>query len=189
MDQFEFFFAFYGLILGLAVAELLNGVAGVVRARRVRRVGLQTALLAAFVILVVIATWLDAWRSLKGVRLALADLALPFGIGALYYLAAVTVFPKDIERWETLDDYFAERKRYVAGLLLAAEVLVTATFGEVLSGAFRTDPVRFWTWLVPYNIAIHGSLLALMFVKDRRWNIALLVGLLLLFLIPYWNGR
>jgi hypothetical protein len=187
VDQFEFFFAFYGLILGLAVAELLNGVAGLVRAQRVRRVGLQTALLAAFVMLVVIATWLDAWKTLRDVRLALSDLALPFGIGALYYLAAVTVFPKDVERWESLDDYFAERKRYVAGLLLAAEVLLSATFGDVFSDVFRTNPVRFWTWLVPYNIAIHAALLALIFVKGRRWNIAVLAGLILLFLIPYWN--
>ncbi len=32
IDKFSFFFAFYGLILGLAVAELLNGFAGMVRA-------------------------------------------------------------------------------------------------------------------------------------------------------------
>ena len=41
MAQFEFFFAFYGLLLGLAVAELLQGVGSVMRARRIRSSGLQ----------------------------------------------------------------------------------------------------------------------------------------------------
>ena len=189
MTEFEFFFAFYGLILGLAVAELLNGLAGVVRARRLRHVGVQTALLATFTLLAVVATWLDAWRSLRDVRLAMGDLALPFGIGALYYLAAVSVFPKDVEAWASLDDYFAERKRYVVLMLLAAEILLTATFADSIRETFVTDPARFWSWTAPYNVAIHGALLALVFSRRRMLNLALLGALILLFLIPYWNGR
>lgn len=38
MDRFGFFFAFYRLILGLAVAELLSGFAGMVRAHALRAV-------------------------------------------------------------------------------------------------------------------------------------------------------
>lgn len=39
MSGFEFFFSFYGLLLGFAMAELLGGFADVVRAGRVRRSG------------------------------------------------------------------------------------------------------------------------------------------------------
>jgi hypothetical protein len=145
--------------------------------------------MAVFTLMALMATWLDAWRSLKDVRLAFADLALPFGIGGLYYLAAVIILPKDVESWETLDTYYDERKRYVAGLLLGAEVLLTATFADIAVSQARTDLVRFWTWFVPYNLAIHGSLLALVFTRGRRLDIALWSGLILLFLIPYWNGR
>jgi hypothetical protein len=189
MDEFEFFFAFYGLLLGLAVAELLNGVGGVVRARRVRKVGSRTALMAVFTLMALVATWLDAWRSLREVRLAFSDLALPLGIGAIYYLAAVIVFPKDVEAWETLDAYYDERKRYVAGLLLAAEVLLTATFLELAYARTLKEPMWLWTWFLPYNLAIHGALLALVFNKRRWLDVALWIGLILLFLIPYWHGR
>jgi hypothetical protein len=189
VTEFEFFFAFYGLILGLAVAELLNGVAGVVRARRVRKVGLRTVLMAVFTLMALMATWLDAWRSLREVRLAFSDLALPFGIGGLYYLAAVVIFPKDVEAWETLDAYYDERKRYVAALLLGAETLLTATFIDIAVEGYRTNPANFWSWFVPYNLAIHGGLLALVFTRRRWLDVALWSGLILLFLIPYWNGR
>ncbi len=189
MDEFEFFFAFYGLILGLAVAELLNGLAGLVRARQLRRLGPQTALLAAFVLLAVVATWIDAWRSLRDVELSMGHLALPFLIGALYYLAAVSVFPKDPDAWATLDDYFAERKRYVAMILLAAEVMVTVTSVPLLAGELQKDPARFWGWLVPYNVVIKGFLIGLILSQGRRLNLVLLGGLILLFLIPYWEGR
>ena len=46
MDQFSFFFAFYGLILGLAVAELLSGFAGMVRGHALKKLDAQTALAA-----------------------------------------------------------------------------------------------------------------------------------------------
>lgn len=39
MDQFEFFMTLYGLLLGLAVAELFGGLARVVQERTRPRVG------------------------------------------------------------------------------------------------------------------------------------------------------
>ena len=41
--------------------------------------------------------------------------------------------------------------------------------------------------MLPYNLAIVGSYIALLFVKPRRANIVLLSALLLLFTIPYWD--
>jgi len=52
---------------GLAVTELLNGLGKLVGAGEVRKLGWQTGLL---VLLVIIATWIDAWESLRGVRRA-----------------------------------------------------------------------------------------------------------------------
>lgn len=189
MDSFEFFFTLYSLILGLALAELLNGVAAIVRARQLRRVGLQTTLLATFILLAISATWLDAWNSLRGVALSFQGLALPMIIAVCYYLAAATVFPKNTEDWASLDDYYAERKVFVVAMLLAAETALTATFVNMTVAAFqRGDMAGVWTWLC-YNALIFGSMIALLFIRGRRVNLALLTGLLLLFLIPYWTGR
>ena len=49
MDPFEFFFSFYGLLLGFSVAELVGGFAGLVQNRRKVRFGHLTLLLAVFV--------------------------------------------------------------------------------------------------------------------------------------------
>lgn len=188
MDSFEFFFTLYSLILGLALAELLNGVSGLVRARQLRRVGLQTALLATFILLAISATWLDAWRSLRDVQLNFEGLALPMVIAICYYLAASIVFPKDTDEWASLDDYYADRKVFVVALLLAAETALTATFVGIVVGNFQQgDLPAVWQWLW-YNALIFGSMIALLFVRRRWINLALLVGLLLLFLIPYWFG-
>ena len=45
MTQFEFFWAFYGLLLGLAVAELLSGFASLLRESAPPRLGVVTPLL------------------------------------------------------------------------------------------------------------------------------------------------
>ena len=62
MDRFSFFFAFYGLILGLAVAELLSGFAGVVRARALKKIDLQTGLAAMLTFVLIVATWVRVVR-------------------------------------------------------------------------------------------------------------------------------
>jgi hypothetical protein len=114
------------------VAELLNGLGKLVRAGAVRKLGLQTALLAAFLLLVICATWIDAWESLRGVSLDFAGLWAPVSIAILYYLAATIVFPEHPDAWASLDDYFAQRKRIVGALLLANEFVVNYSYRSVL---------------------------------------------------------
>src|SRR6202000_264827 len=98
-DKFSFFFGFYGLMLGLAVTELLNGFGKLVRAGEVRKLGWQTGLLAVFLLIVIIATWIDAWESLRGVSLDIAGLWAPVLIAILYYLASTIVFPEHPAQW------------------------------------------------------------------------------------------
>ncbi len=186
MDRFGFFFGFYGLILGLAVTELLSGLGALARTGELRRLGAQTALLSLFLLLVICATWIDAWESLRNVSLDFEGLWAPILIAVLYYLAATVTFPKDPAAWTQLDDYFAQRKRFVVSLMLAAEFLVNYTYRGVLIARYHNDPAGFWTWSAPYNVAIKLAFLVLIFVKGRPANILALVAINLLFLVPYW---
>src|SRR4051812_31326318 len=88
IDRFSFFFAFYGLILGLAVTELLGGVARMVRAKALKQLEPQTALLALLVFVLICATWIDAWVSLKAITLDFAGLWAPILLATAYFLAA-----------------------------------------------------------------------------------------------------
>ena len=187
LDKFSFFFAFYGLILGLAVAELLGGFAGMVRAHALKKLEAQTALVALFTFVLIIATWVDAFKMSQGITLDFGDLWAPILLATFYYLAAAVIFPHDPGQYAHLRAYFAARRRFVIGMLFAAEIVDAITDRAFFIDMYRHNPPFFWGWLLPYNTAIKGCFLALFLVRGRRATIALLIVQLLLFLVPYWN--
>jgi hypothetical protein len=169
------------------VAELLGGFAGLVLARAVKHLEPQTALIALFTFILICATWVDAWDSLKAITLSFDALAPPILLATFYYLAAAVVFPTDPKDFPRIGTYFAERKKFMVAMLFAAELVESYTFSSVYIDRFQHHPAVFWLWLLPYNVAIKGLFVALLFVRSRRANIALLSTLILLFLIPYWE--
>lgn len=188
MSEFEFFMGFYSLLLGLAVAELLHGVGNLVRGRHLQKIGLQTGLLSLLLLIAMCATWVDAWQGRDETALYLQRLAAPLGAAICYYLAAVMLFPKDIEEWKSLDDYFTERKAYIMGLVLGAEVCVALSKVSYFQQTYAQDPDVIWRWIIPYTVTIQLVMLSLIFVRSRRLTIGLLGVLILLFLVPYWVG-
>ena len=187
MDSFSYFIAFYSLILGLGLTELLGGFAHMVRARALRKLEPQTALLALFILVDICSTWIDSWVSLTHVTVDLAGLWAPVLIAICFYLAAATVFPHDDADHERLADYYRERKAFVVGLLLAIEMLIHVTYLPIFEERIAHRPEVFWLWTVPYNLAIEATMVALIFLRSRRANIVLLVLLLLLIMVPYWD--
>jgi hypothetical protein len=189
VDKFSFFFAFYGLILGLAVTELLGGFARMVRTKALRQLEAQTAMLALLTFIVICATWIDAWNTLTTITLDFEALWAPVLLATFYFLAAAVVFPSNSADFDQLAAYYSDRKRFVVAMLLAAELLVTFTFRGIIVDMIRTTPAIFWLWFLPYNLAIKGSYIALLFIRERRANIVLLAALILLFMIPYWENN
>lgn len=187
MDSFTYFIAFYSLILGLGLTELLGGFAHMVRARALRKLEPQTALLALFILVDICSTWIDSWVSLKHVTVDLAGLWAPVLIAICFYLAAAVVFPHDDADHERLADYYRERKPFVLVMLLAVEMLIHVTYLPIFEERIAHRPEVFWLWTVPYNLAIEGTMVALIFVRSRRANLVLLAVLLLLLMVPYWD--
>src|SRR4051794_31175114 len=107
LDKFSFFFAFYGLILGLAVAELLGGFAGMVRAHALKKLEAQTALLALLTFVLICATWVDAFTMSRSITLDFSNLWAPILLATFYYLAAAVIFPRDPGQYAHLRAYFA----------------------------------------------------------------------------------
>jgi hypothetical protein len=188
MDKFSFFFAFYGLLLGLAVAELLSAFGAYVRARGFKGIEPQTGLLSLYVFVCICATWLDAWAALRTVDLSFAGLAGPVVVATGLYLVASVVFPREAADLAAMADYYARRKRFVVGLLLALEFVVNLTFLHVFRDTLQHHPAVFWGWNLPYNIAIKLAYVGLFFARSRRANIACILVLLALFLLPYWEN-
>jgi hypothetical protein len=188
VDRFAFFFAFYGLILGLAVAELLGGFAGMVRAHALKKLELQTALVALLTFILICATWIDTFTMSQSITLTFGDLWAPILLATFYYLAAAVIFPRDPGQYAHLRAYFAARRKFVIGMLFAAELVDFWTNMPWFSQNLAHQPAYFWGWIVPYNILIKGVFLALFLVRGRRATIALLVAQILIFIVPYWHA-
>lgn len=124
MTQFEFFMTFYGLLLGLAVAELLLGFANLLRHRARPKLGLLTPLLGLLVFLQLMATFIDAWSRLQSVAVTMEGLALPTAIGVTMFFISVILVPRDPAEWSDLDDYFRLNRRWSIGLLIAVKIMI-----------------------------------------------------------------
>lgn len=189
MDEFEVFFTFYGLLLGLAAAEILNSLGGLARDGALRAMRAQAWLIAFLTFLLICATWIDAWSLRATFKLDLRSLWAPIGAATAYYLAAVVVLPRKSSDWGDMDAYFAERKSFIVATLVAAEVFVTVMYVPSWAEKLRTQPMMFWLYSLPMNLAIFGAFAAMFFARSRRANIAAIVAQIVIFTIPYWSYR
>ncbi|WAC61033.1 hypothetical protein [Brevundimonas sp. SL130] len=94
MSAFEFFFSFYGLLLGLSVAELVGGFARVLHEKRRIRFGWLTPLLALFVAIDIATFWNQAWVIFRGAPFNTFVLLISLSIAATFYVAASVTFPR-----------------------------------------------------------------------------------------------
>jgi hypothetical protein len=187
VDSFTYFIAFYSLILGLGLTELLAGFAHMVRAKALKKLEPQTALLAVFILVDICSVWIDSWLTLKDVTVDFAGLWAPVLLAISLYLPAATVFPHDDADHQRLADYYRERKPFVLAMLLAVEMLTHVIYLPVFVARIAHQPEIFWFWNVPYNVAIEATMEALIVHSSRRANNVLLAILLLLILVPYWD--
>lgn len=188
MDKFSFLFSFYGLMLGLAVAELLTGFAGFARRRRIRDLDPLLALLATFVFVDICSIWIDAFDTLGDASLNFEGLLAPILVATCLFLAAAMVFPRDNAEYERIEDYYGRRKTFVAALLIAAEIFLTFTFFGRYERNYQQQPAVFWIWNLPYKLFILTVIGALFVAKGRRANLAVLLAMFAVLAIPYWNN-
>ncbi len=169
MSAFEFFFGFFSLIMGLAVATVASGLADVLRARTVTPIGWLTPLLGLLILLDISTFWVNGWNGLQDIQIGYASIYTGLLISLVYFLAAAMVFPKDASEWASLDDYYDGHKRLVIGGVLFSNTLGLASrlvLGDQLAGF---DPIR-----IVLLTLFFGLLIALLFIRNRRINVGLL---------------
>ena len=189
MSPFELVFALCGLLLGLAISEVLGGFSRAVKLRRSAsqvRIGWLTPLLGLFVILDLTSFWImvyDARSQLVANELTLVAVLAVVGT---YYIAATLIFPDDPEEWRDFDQHYDRQNRMVVAGLLAANL--GSAIGLIILEEIVPTPAA--EMPSDADIAVAGMvgisilllLIALIFVKGRRKNVAILatcIGLLL----------
>jgi len=183
VSAFEFFFSFYGLLLGLSVAELVGGFARVLHERERIRFGWLTPALALFVAIDIATFWNQAWVIFRGAPFNTFLLIVSLSIAATFYVAASVTFPRVSaegahERID-MDAHFWAHRKLVFGCILGANLIV-AVMVIILAQA---DPgfaklassVSLWTGV---TIFVVGTATAA-FAPWRRVAVAALAVVLL----------
>lgn len=181
-------FAMFGLVLGLAVTEVLAGFSRVIKMRRKAHIGWLTPLLGLYVLIVLTSFWNSAYSSRENFHANLATLlGVLLLVGTLYLIASL-VFPEDPEEWPDFDAYYDRHNRQIIATMLAITLfmqfgiwIATDHFGWVTKADGVPGPYMIVTVLAAL---LHLPLLvALIFVKSRRWNVAMLAAIDLLLIV------
>lgn len=167
MSAFEFFFSFYGLLLGLSVAELVGGFSRVLHERQRVRFGWLTPLLALFVAMDVATFWSQAWVIFRGAPFNLALLFVGLVVAATFYIAASVTFPRvtaeGVEQKIDLDDHFWAHRRLIFSCILAANLIVVTIFISLMlaDASFATmSKPRLWIGFVVFSFGTAAAAFA-----------------------------
>jgi hypothetical protein len=179
MSNFEFAFTLFGLVLGLALAEVLGGFVRVLKARSVTpdsdlviRIGWQTPMLGLVVALDLVSFWYGAWLDKDGIPIGFASLVVAAAIAGIYFGAASLVFPDAPANWPDLDDWFARHKGQIAAGIFSANVLFNAAERAMFGVWFMTNASMIG------QLTYLGTVFALVFAR-RGWQSVAAMAILL----------
>jgi hypothetical protein len=163
MSSFEFIFTLFGLVLGLALAEVLGGFARAVKRHGPAKLGLLTPVISLFLLYEITDFWMNAWNVRETVPIATATLLICVVIAGLYYFAAVLVWPEHGEpAWEDLDGWALSHKRQLLLSVFGSNVVTAAGLVAIGASELQANP-----FLIGWMSLYFGLLLAAPFVPGR----------------------
>mgnify|MGYP001606088730 CR=1 FL=1 len=173
MNAFEFFFSFYGLVLGLSVAAIATGAARAFKHRKTVAIGWKTPMLAVFAALDITTFWDAAWTNFSGAPYSYGLLVAGLVVAAVYFIAANLIFPEEGDAVQNLDAHFWTNKRAVLLLLMLANL-----FMGIATIVFDTPKGGLALTLAAYATILVYPILVLPAALTRRaWLFALTMGL------------
>src|SRR4051812_19306019 len=111
MDTFSLVFSFFGLLLGLALAEVLAGFGDALEYRHKVHIGWLTPLMGLIIALDLTTFWIIAWNVRAAIQPRYFVLMCGLILTSIYYLVARLVFPHEPNEWPDYDRYFFANKR------------------------------------------------------------------------------
>jgi len=203
MSDFDLLFALLSLLLGLSIAELLQGFARVLRLQARQRaaakgalriddaddapppvrVGWLVPLLGAYVLIDQLSFFTAAFALRDALTANLFTLMAITAVVGGYYLVATLVFPDAPGDWPDFDKYYDEHNRLILGFAICAELaqlvlsfVVDPPNRAADGGAIVAHPMLSGVALV-LVLATFPLLIAAFRAKRRRVNAVLLGAL------------
>ncbi|HEX2885815.1 hypothetical protein [Vineibacter terrae] len=164
-----------GIILGLSIARLLNGVAGFVQHPKRQQTWWIHLGWVGWMLLSVIGFWWWEFRLADVPRWTFEAYVFVLLYGSVFFLLCTLLFPTDLHEYQGFQDYFMSRRGWFFGLLAVSFVMdVVDTW---LKGAHHFEALG-----LEYPIRIACSLalcVAAIRIARPSFHAALVVGALL----------
>lgn len=119
MSAFEFLFGFYGLLLGLSIAELAGGFSRLWDRRAMHGIGWMAPLLSVILLADLTSFWTNVWFLRDNIEVRYSTAFGAAVITLLYYFAASQVFPRDGSTSPPDEHVMAHRKAVVTAAILS----------------------------------------------------------------------
>ena len=170
MSVFEHSFSLIGLVLGLALVEVLGALIRTMKQRHTIKIGWLTPMLATFIVLDTTTFWGIVYENRDLLTWIWPTLGLGVVLSSAYYAAASMVFPDGQDECADLDAYFMRTKPLILGILLATYLIVIAA--QALIGRTFTDTTN------GLNVTYCVLLLVTALVPSRKFCLFGLAGLI-----------
>ena len=129
MSGFEFLFSFYGLLLGLATANVATGFADMWRDRRQIEVGVCAPLFALIVLLGTMNLWLRFWAQREVIQFDAWTLINMTGVALPFVFLSQAMFPA-VGETRSLEEHYLAHRRVLLVVFAVSPVfsLINAAF-------------------------------------------------------------
>jgi hypothetical protein len=182
MGPFDYLFSFYGLLLGIAVANVAIGFADMWRDSERIMVGTCPPLVASSVLLGGMNVWLEMWNTRDDVALNGMQMLVAAAISLPYVFVSRAIFPDaDAEPGRSLEDHYLRHSRLIL-VLLAIPTIVSVAAHMALDG------VRYHGWQAWWVAARIAAPVLLLPFAQRSAQRAGLAALNLLQLVGLVEG-
>lgn len=172
MSPFEFYFSFYGLLLGFSVAEVTGGFSAALKNRNRLTLGWLTPLLSVVILIDIMNFWLFAWASRDSVIISWGLMTGGLFVAVTYYLAASMVYPTNWDDFVDIDQHYWKQKKFVVGGIALSNIIVLVF--TLANSNVELRNYSFFAW----QIAYWGPLIGLAISRWRAIDLALLVALI-----------
>jgi hypothetical protein len=124
VGPFDYLFSFYGLLLGIAVANVAIGFADMWRDSERIEVGTSPPLLACVVLLGGMNVWLTTWQTRHDVGVSGWQMLAAAGIALPYVFVSRAMFPGEEKEPElSLEDHFLRHRVLILAMLTVPPVV------------------------------------------------------------------
>lgn len=184
MSAFDMVFALFGLLLGLAMAELLAGFSRSWKARLNAeaagvapvRIGWLVPLLGLLVLTDQTAFWLYIYALRDAVPLTFLSLLGVLALVGAYYLVATFIFPDDPSACPDHDEHYLRTRRIVVGGMIAINLALIGAAALLESAGARIAAVEAPSAVADAAVLLSlPALVALLFLRSKRLSLVLLL--------------